>query len=322
MKTFHAPKAKVHTFQGMISTSAKMVRFFETVKRVAQTDSAILIRGQSGTGKELVARAIHNLSPRSAKTFNAVNCAVLTPELATSELFGHIKGSFTGAVSDHQGYFEDSHKGTLFLDEVAELPLQAQSRLLRVIQEKTMTRLGSTKARSVDVRILSATHKALRQETRLGQFREDLMYRLRVVPIYLPRLVERGRDIEVLAWRFIDEFNQRATRQVKALSQDARDALLNYEWPGNVRELRNNIENAFAVGIGDVLQLEDLTPELRGEEPFAPGSQELTLDYSKAERNRIVAALNAAEGNKGAAADALGMSRSTLWRKMKTMGLS
>ncbi len=270
-----------------------------------------------------MARAIHNLSSRKSQSFNAVNCATLTPELANSELFGHVKGSFTGAVSDHKGYFEESDRGTLFLDEIAELPLNAQSRLLRVIQEKTYTRLGSTRSRKVDVRILSATHKALRRETKLGHFREDLMYRLRVVPIFLPRLVERGRDIEILAWRFIEEYNQFSVRKINSMTEDARSALLEYQWPGNIRELRNNIENAFAIGDGELLQISDLTPELRGEKPPGDDIHELVaLEYVQAERNRIVAALNDAEGNKGHAAKQLGMSRSTLWRKMKTLGIS
>lgn len=323
MRTYEDPKLKVATFQGMISTSAKMAEFFALVRRVAATDSPILVRGETGTGKELVARAIHSLSLRSRHNFGAVNCAMLAPELAGSELFGHTKGSFTGATSHHKGYFEESHKGTLFLDEVAELPLSVQSRLLRALQEKVITPLGATKSKPIDVRILSATHKALRREVRDGKFREDLMYRLRVVPIYLPRLVERGRDIEALAWKFIEEYNRYNLRRVANISAAARNALLSYEWPGNVRELRNNIEYAFAVGEGDTLSIDELTPELRGEEPPGASTEdEVKLEVSQAERNRIIKALNKAEGHKGEAAESLEMSRSTLWRKMKTLGIS
>lgn len=310
-------------FHGMISAAPVMHRFFELVTRVAKTDSSVLIRGETGTGKELVARAIHVLSHRRPNPFIAVNCALLSPELASSELFGHAKGSFTGAAGEHKGYFEDCHKGTLFLDEVAELPLSAQSRLLRAIQERQITRVGSTKSRPIDVRILSATHKALRREVKSGEFREDLMYRLRVVPIFLPRLVDRTGDIELLLWRFIDEFNQAGGRQITSISASARDAVLNYGWPGNIRELRNNVENAFAIGVGTTLELADLTPELRGEAP--PADHEFGTKVSSAkemERRRIIEVLDTCSGNKGEAAKRLGMSRSTLWRKMLILGIA
>ncbi|MEZ4744324.1 MAG: sigma-54 dependent transcriptional regulator [Bdellovibrionota bacterium] len=278
MKIHAKPDIKTHTFQGMITSSPKMTNFFEVLRRVATTDSAVLIRGETGTGKELVARTIHNLSSRSTYNFNAVNCAMLMPDLFNSELFGHVKGSFTGAITDHKGFFEESHLGTLFLDEVAELPINAQSRLLRVLQEKNFMKVGSTKPISVNVRILSATHKSLRYEVKEGLFREDLMYRLRVVPIFLPRLVERGKDIEILTWRFIEEFNRQNHRFISALSHDAREAILSYEWPGNIRELRNNIEYAFAIGEGTTLTLDELTPELQGKDIFKPDLR-FHLDY-------------------------------------------
>lgn len=210
----------------------------------------------------------------------------------------------------------------LFLDEVADLPVSAQSRLLRVSQERTFSKVGSTKSQTVDVRLLPATHKALRRETRLGAFREDLMYRLRVVPLFLPRLMKRGRDTEVLAWRFIDEFNRFGRRQITGISDADLQAFLEYSWPGNIRELRNNIENAFAIGEGDTLNLKDLTPELRGEPPPGEPESHLTeLNIGAAERKRIIAALNHTEGNKEEAAKAVNMSRSTLWRKAKTFGI-
>lgn len=317
-----SPEKRTVMFHGMISSSPKMHRFFELITRIARTDSSVLIRGETGTGKELVARAIHDLSRRKIHPFNAVNCAMLSPELVNSELFGHVKGSFTGATSDHKGYFEDSHRGTLFLDEVAELPSSAQSRLLRAVQERQITRVGSTKAKNFDVRILSATHRALRREVTKGTFREDLMYRLRVVPVFLPRLVERGDDIEILAWRFIQEFNGLGLRQITAISPSARDAIMSYSWPGNIRELRNNIENAFAVGEGEILELHDLTPELRGEAPPADDHDASeSSSHAAREKQRILAALNLAHGQKGIAADALGMSRSTLWRKIHMLGI-
>ena len=323
MERLENPRHKHHSFHGMITSAPQMLTFFETIKRVAATDSAVLIRGESGTGKELVAQAIHNLGRRSQQAYNTVNCAMLTPELINSELFGHTKGSFTGAVNDHTGYFEASHKGSLFLDEIAELPLVAQSRFLRAIQEKTITKVGTTKSKTIDVRLISATHKSLRNLVGQGLFREDLMYRIRVVPIFLPRLTQRGVDIEILTWKFIDNFNQGGNRTIKYLSKEAKDAILAYPWPGNIRELRNNIEYAFAIGIGDTLTVDELTPELRGETP--PGGEhhvtEEELTYEKEERNQIIKALNEVAGNKGLAAEALGISRSTLWRKMKTLGI-
>ena len=323
MKTRKPPKIKTHNFQGMLSSSKTMLNFFETLTRVARTDSAVLIRGDSGTGKELAAKAIHNLSHRGSHQFNAVNCAMLTPELANSELFGHQKGAFTGAVTDHKGFFEQSHNGTLFLDEVAELPFSAQPRLLRVLQERNITPVGSTKSKKINVRLLSATHKSLRKETKEGNFREDLMYRIRVVPLFLPKLTERGKDIELLLWKFIEEFNSFSDRQVTEITEDAYNAIMSYLWPGNIRELRNNVENAFAIGEGSVLTLSDLTPELRGEGP--PGEDlpdDIQLSYQKEERQKVIKALNDAKGNKSDAAEILDISRSTLWRKMKDMGIS
>jgi two-component system, NtrC family, response regulator AtoC len=321
LKTHRRPNLKIHEFQGMLTSCAMMTDFFELIQRVARTESPVLIRGDSGTGKELVAKAIHNLGVRQSKSFHAVNCAMLTPELVNSELFGHVKGSFTGAVSDHKGFFEESNGGTLFLDEVAELPVNAQSRILRVLQEQVIMKLGSTKAKAVDVRILSATHQSLRSAVKNGDFREDLMYRLRVVPIFLPPLAKRGRDVEMLLWHFIDLFNKGEGRKVNCVHADAMDAIRSYIWPGNVRELRNNVEYAFAVGEGESLKLSDLTPELSGDFPSEEEGIEIK-DFTDKERKRIVKALNDAEGRKGLAAENLGMDRSTLWRKMKSYGLS
>jgi two-component system response regulator AtoC len=300
---------------GLVSVSPQMEHLFRLVRRVARTDASVLVRGQTGTGKELVARAIHDLSPRAAGSFQAVNCATLTPELLASELFGHVKGAFTGAVKDRRGLFRLAHRGTLFLDEVADLPLDLQARLLRVLQERTFVPLGGTNPVSVDVRLLSATHRSLRAEVEAGRFREDLMYRIRVVPLFLPPLCERDGDIEVLVQHFIQEFNQQGFRAVERVAPEALSALLQHRWPGNVRELRNVIEYAFAVGEGPELQLGDLTPELRGEPPPSDRSVELTV--TELERERIVDALRRSRGRKAETAARLGMSRSTLWRKLR-----
>ena len=318
---YREPNIEPVRFQGMITVSDVMKDFFALIKKVAHTESAILIRGQSGTGKELVARAIHNLSSRKASAFNAINCATLTSELMTSELFGHVKGAFTGAVSDHKGLFEASHKGTLFLDEIAELPLDIQSRLLRVLQERSFFRVGSTKQVYSDVRILSATHRALRHEVRSGRFREDLMYRIRVVPVFLPPLSQRPGDIEVLCWRFIREFNAMGLRQISGIDAVAYDALMSYPWPGNIGELRNNIEYAFAVGEGDLLTINELPPELRGEMPDDDILPFEENSFKNREHEAMAQAMQMHNGRKAEAAASLGMSRSTFWRKAKQYGL-
>lgn len=324
----YPPQQQLQDSHGMIFGSPQMTQLFELLGRVARTDVSILIRGESGTGKELVARALHELSPRGEHPFRAVNCATLTPELLASELFGHVKGAFTGAISSRKGLFELAHKGTVFLDEIAELPMDVQARLLRVLQEKTFVPLGGTTPIRVDVRVISATHQSLRHAVEQRRFRADLMYRVRVVPIFLPRLIDRQGDIEALTWHFIARKNQEAgfIRQIKAVRPEAMSALLAYDWPGNVRELLNAMEYAFAVGIGDVLKLDELPPELRGEVPFgedvdmlSPRSQELSL--AQLERARIIEALQKHQGKKGLAAQALEMSRSTLWRKMRELNI-
>ncbi len=302
----------------MVTASPQMAHLFALVARVSEPDSSVLIRGETGTGKELVARAIHALSPRRNAAFRAVNCATLTPELLASELFGHRRGAFTGAIRDKPGLFQLADGGTLFLDEIAEIPLDIQGRLLRVLQERSFVPVGGTEPVQVDVRVLAATHRALRREVQAGRFRADLMYRVRVVPLFLPRLVERTGDIEALAWHFIDDFNRRGFRQVDHLAPETLDLLHAHPWPGNVRELRNVIEHAFVMGTGPDLVPDDLTPELRGEPPRADPGAATAL---QAERDRILSALNRARGHKGKAAEILGCSRSTLWRKMREQRL-
>lgn len=305
----------------MITGAEVMLEFFQLLRRVARADVSVLIRGESGTGKELVAQAIHQLSARSEGPFRAVNCATFTSELLASELFGHVRGAFTGAVKDRKGLFELANHGMVFLDEVAEIPMDIQARLLRVLQEQRFVPLGGADPKTVDVRILSATNKALRHEVANQRFREDLMYRIRVVPLFLPPLVDRDGDIELLLWHFIDTFNASTgmPRQVTGIDANAFEALLSYRWPGNIRELRNVVEYAFVIGEGPILQLEDLTPEIRGEPP--PSRMREEESEEEAEIRRIQSALRAAGGHKGDAADRLGISRTTLWRRMKELHL-
>ncbi len=309
-------------FYGMVSASPQMNDFFALVRKVARSDTSVLVRGESGTGKELVARAIHELSARADRPFRAVNCATFTSELLASELFGHVRGAFTGAVDDRRGLFELADGGIVFLDEIAEIPLDIQARLLRVLQEQTFVPVGATNPRSVDIRLVAATNKALRREVAEGRFREDLMYRIRVVPIFLPPLVQREGDVELLTWHFIDKFNadEGMPRHINAIDRDTYEALLAYSWPGNVRELRNVIEYAFVIGDGSVLTIDELTPELRGEPPPSRRLEE-NAEREDDERRRIIAALRTTDGHRGQAAERLGISRTTLWRRIKQLGI-
>jgi len=301
---------------GIYSVAPEMDVLLEKIRRVARADCTVLIGGESGTGKELVAHAIHAESARARAPFRAVNCATFSPTLLESELFGHVRGAFTGAVRDRPGLFSLADHGTLFLDEVAETSIELQGRLLRVLQERTFTPVGSTRSVSVDVRVVSASNKNLRTEVAEGRFREDLLYRLRVVPVWLPPLRSRQGDIEALAWHFIDDLNGRGQRRIEGVEPEAMDALKSYDWPGNVRELSNAIECAFVIGQGALLQLVDLTPEVRGER--APRDEDRPTG---SERGRILAELARHHGKIGDTAKALGINRTTLWRRLYALGL-
>ncbi|MGX2041689.1 sigma-54 interaction domain-containing protein [Methylocaldum sp. MU1018] len=305
-------------FHGLITRDPALKQAFQIIRNVAETDATVLIRGDSGTGKELVAQALHEESHRRGHPFLAINCAALSANLLESELFGHVRGAFTGAVKDHQGLFKRAEGGTLFLDEVAELPLELQAKLLRVLQEKTFIPVGGDHPITVDVRIVAATHRSLREEVKAGRFREDLMYRLRVVPIFLPPLRERRQDIGLLLQHFIDRHNVQGPRRIQRIEPDAMRMLLDHRWPGNVRELQNVVEYAFAVGRGEALQLDDLPPEFR-EEPASLAAAAVPAGETEAER--IGQALTAAHGRIDRAARMLGMSRATFWRKRKKYGL-
>jgi two-component system response regulator AtoC len=293
-----------------------MAQILRRLPRVARTNSTVLVRGESGSGKELVARAIHALSPRQRQPFRALNCATLSPTLLESELFGHVRGAFTGAVRDHRGLFAEADGGTVFLDEVAEIPLDLQARLLRVVEDRTFVPVGGTKAVRVDVRLVSASNQALRRAVAEGRFRDDLRYRIRVVPLFLPPLRQRTGDVEGLLWHFVAHFEAQDLGHVAGITRGAMHALLSYPWPGNVRELRNVVEHAFVIGEDDVLDLDDLTPELRGEEP-PEDAPRLDLPVAQAERHRILRALERHNGRRTPAALELGISRTTLWHKLK-----
>ncbi len=312
-------------FQGMWTQDPGTKDVFRIIEKVAAEDVTVLVRGETGAGKELVAAAVHNLSPRKDGPFRAINCAALPPTLLESELFGHTRGAFTGAVRDAPGHFQLAHRGTLFLDEVAELPLELQAKLLRVLETGRVLPVGARDAVTVDVRIVSATHRALRREVEAGRFRSDLMYRLRVIPVFLPPLRLRPGDPSLLLEHFVIEMNGKSRRQVQRIAPDVFDAFEHYDWPGNIRELRNVLAYAYVIGEGPVLEVGDLPLEVLGQdpaqlaEPGPPGLHGAHNPPLSDEERRIRDALIAADGRRSDAALALGMSRVTLWRKIKAM---
>lgn len=318
-ETVIGQQSNSESFHGILSRDPAMLEAIKIIRNVAETEATVLIRGESGTGKELVARALHQESPRHVQPFLAINCAALTPSLLESELFGHVKGAFTGAVRTHAGLFQRAHGGTLFLDEVAELPLELQAKLLRVLQEQSFIPVGGDAAVSVDVRIIAATHRSLREEVKAGRFREDLMYRLRVVPVFLPPLRERRLDVNLLLWNSINLHNLHGRRHVDSIAPEAMRRLLDYRWPGNVRELINVVEYAFAVGRDNELSLDDLPPEFRESKPLTISEQLSPPKHKKYqnEADLIREALQMTGGNMEAAASYAGMSRATFWRKRK-----
>lgn len=309
-------------FHGMWSQSPNMREVFRLVERVAPGEASVLLRGETGTGKELVAHAIHALSARSAGPFRAINCAALPAALLESELFGHVRGAFTGAVSEAKGHFQLAHRGTLFLDEVGEMPLELQAKLLRVLETRTVLPIGAQKPVVVDVRIVSATHRALRHEVERGRFRADLMYRLRVIPIFLPPLRERREDIPLLCSKLIEGMNQSSRRRIEAVAPSARALLSRHDWPGNVRELINALEYAYAIGDGPLLAANHLPPELL-DRSLAPGVSQIEEPEShlSEEARQLLDVLERAGGNKNRAAKILGVSRVTLWRRLRAVGL-
>lgn len=320
MKTIKRKEFKSQNINGIITTSQRMLSSLNQIKKASQTNESILIRGESGSGKELIARMIYQCSPRSSNPYYAINCAAFNKELMTSEFFGHKKGSFTGAHQDHPGILEKANTGTLFLDEIAELDLSLQAKLLRVIQEKSFSPVGSTDIKEANIRFISATHKSLRKQVSLGTFREDLMYRLRVLPVFLPPLREREQDLEMLFWEFIQELNETGSRKITSISKEAYDLILDYRWPGNIRELRNNVKYMYYMGEGDTISKDDLLPDIIGS-----GNYQTTESQSESvndfDQNLILELLKKHQGKKNAVADELGVSRATLWRRLKQLGI-
>jgi transcriptional regulator with PAS, ATPase and Fis domain len=308
-------------FFGMIARSNAMARIFALVQNLQTSETTVLLTGESGTGKEVLARAIHANSGRRRGRFLAVNCAALPGDLLEAELFGHVRGAFTGAVRDRVGRFELAAGGTLFLDEIGDMPLHLQAKLLRVLQERTFERVGESVPRSTDARIIAATNVDLRRAIAEGRFREDLYYRLRVVPIELPPLRTRREDIEPLARYLLSRVAAHHGRDVR-FSPDAIRAMLRYSWPGNARELENAIEYAVAVVRGQTIHAEDLPLEIHDVGPTLSGTGPAESGPYVGPSVDLRAALDANHWNRETTARALGISRTTLWRKMREAGLA
>jgi len=312
-------------FEGIIGNSEKMHRVVEICGQIAATDVGVLITGETGTGKELIAKAIHSNSLRKDRRFVPVNCAALSPQLIESELFGHEKGSFTGANYQRKGLFEHVHRGTLFLDEVGDIPPETQIKLLRTLESHEITRIGSNESIHVDVRVISATNRDLEARVRDGVFREDLYYRLKVVTIHLPPLRERSQDIPLLVHHFMQEFSRAHRKPIESLTPEALNHLVQYPWKGNVRELKNVVENMVVTSPGPVLGVENL-PESIHRSEVRPQSSTLSnlsgIPLQEVERELIKNTLSQMGGNRQATAKILNIGERTLYRKLKRYHLS
>ena len=331
-----------HEFCNIIGSSREMNNVFDIIKRVGNSDVTVLIHGESGTGKELIAKAIHYHSPVKDKPFIAINCAAIPENLLESELFGHEKGSFTGAVAQKRGKFEQAQGGTLFLDEIGDMSFNLQAKILRVLQEKEFERVGGRQIIESDCRIIAATNRDLAHAVKVNEFRMDLYYRLNVVPIILPPLRERKGDIPLLLEHFVKESNSQYSRNIKGFASEVMETLVSYTWPGNVRELENLVHRAVVLAKGDIIKMDDLPLEIHNnltpssvkpslgtptptqeapDEDFSSLKEKKDKITEELEKNTIIQALEECKWRRGEAADKLGMSRRTLLRKMTKYGL-
>ena len=308
-------------FHGMVGRSAVMQKLFDTIRRLAPHVRTALVTGETGTGKELVARALHALGGRQARRFNACNCSAIMETLFESELFGHTRGAFTGASEAKTGLFERADGGTLFLDEIGELPLSMQAKLLRVVEYGEVQRVGATEPKKVDVRVVAATNRTLRDEVASGRFREDLLYRLNVVEIVLPTLRDRREDIAYLSAAFVNEFATRFGKGLMGISPGAEQLLHDAPWPGNVRELRNTLERSCMLSEGRTLSERDVINALGTAATSRPARAAAAPPAEAVDRDALVRALDAAGGNKSVAARTLGLSRRAFYRRLETHGL-
>ncbi len=314
---------KAYGFEGIIGKSRGMQRIYDVLWQIAPTEATVLIRGESGTGKELVARALHNLSPRRTGPFVALNCGGMNEGIIESELFGHVKGAFTGALVDRKGKIEFASGGTLFLDEIGEMPLSTQVKFLRVLEDRQVTRLGSNTPKEVDVRVIAATNADLEEKVEKGEFRKDLYYRVKVVEVVLPPLRERGDDIRLLADHFLKHFSKLHGKDIQGIEPSAMRRMMAYSWPGNVRELKNCIETMVLTSKGPFLGIEDLPPWILPDEAVEkdPFQALAGMKLEHVERELIRVTLEKVRGNRAKAAAMLGIGERTLYRKIKEYGL-
>jgi DNA-binding NtrC family response regulator len=319
-----AQRERAFRFEGLVGSSASMARIINLIQRIADSKLTVLIQGESGTGKELVARAIHFNSPRRNKPLRVINCAGLNENLLESELFGHVRGSFTGAVADRKGLFEAADGGTLFLDEVGDMPLTMQAKLLRALENGEISPVGSNDIRKVDVRVVAATKQELAEMVTAGEFRDDLFYRLKQVMIRIPPLRDRREDIPLLVDHFIAEANARHGKQVEGIASEALRKLGNHQWHGNVRELRSAVDTMVVLADGPKLGVDDLPENVRGSTDIvlASGLSTAGLSMNDMEKLHIANTLKMTEGNREKAAKILGIGARTLYRKLKEYGLN
>ncbi len=307
-------------FHGMVGVSAAMEQVFDLISNAAPSDAPVIIHGESGTGKELVASALHDLGPRREKPFVKVNCAALTESLLESELFGHVKGAYTGAYRDRKGRFEEANGGDIFLDEIGDLPLATQVKLLRVLEQKVIERVGDNRPVKVDVRIISATNKDLRMLVEKGTFRDDLFFRINVIPIILPPLRERPEDISLLAESFFRTNQLKTGKEIKGISNDAMALLTAYGWPGNVRELRSAFEYAFVTCQESLIQPHHFPPAVH-QGKTANRASKAVPSRKETKKGDLIQALKQAGGNQSEAARILGVSRVTVWNRVRQFGI-
>jgi two-component system response regulator HydG len=308
-------------FHGILGDSGPMHQVFDLISNAARSDAPVIVFGESGTGKELVAAAIHNSGSRRKRPYLKVNCAALNASLLESELFGHVKGAFTGAFQNRKGRFEAAQGGDIFLDEIGDLPLSTQIKLLRVLEEKVIERVGDNRPVHIDVRIISGTNKNLKNLVDSGLFREDLFYRINVIPIIIPPLRDRRSDIPLLAESFFRRIRLKNDKNIQAISNPAMETLMNYAWPGNVRELKSALEYAFVTCNGTVIEPQHLPPDVFQNNIRPSQQQHIAFDRDEIQKSRLINALKQTGGNQTQAARLLGVSRITVWNRMKKYGL-
>ncbi len=321
IETFRRELGAEDRFHGILGTSAPMQQVFTMITNASESDAPVIIFGESGTGKELVARAIHKSGPRKNKPYVKVSCAALNESLLESELFGHVKGAYTGAFQSRTGRFEAANEGDIFLDEIGDLPLSTQVKLLRVLEEKIIERVGDHRPIQTDVRIITATNKDLKQLVDQGVFREDFYYRINVVPIWIPPLRERTGDIQLLAESFFQRIYLKSEKRIQGITNEALDFMIQYPWPGNVRELKSTLEYAFVACQGSMIGPEHLPPNILNMENPHKTSEPSSVGLDEIKKRRLIDALQQSGGNQSEASRILGISRTSVWNQIKKYGI-